>query len=118
MFSLGFDKNQNCIVGVYTGMFSEEIFTACIEKVKFASEKYPCKKFALDMRKGEMIVNENIIRKIYNILYKAGLDSSWKKAVLLSNECYAEISDPKILEMFQDMKIDNSIQNALTWLKG
>jgi len=116
MFTLGFDKTRQCLVGIYKGMYSEEIFTACTDKVRSAVETNPCKRFVMDMRQADMLVKTIDFKKWYFTLYKAGLDEEWKKVILLPEDCYQEIADQQILKEYEDIRVSGNIKDAVQWL--
>jgi hypothetical protein len=116
MFTLGYDKTRNCLVAIYRGMYSEEIFTAYAEKFRSVIETNPCMRFVMDMRQADMIVTKIDFRKCYAVLFKAGLDETWKKAILLPVDCYAEIAGLPIVNEFKDMNLFGDIKTAVQWL--
>lgn len=116
MFTMGYDKSRNCLVGVYKGMYSDEILTACADQVKSASARHPCKRFVMDMRQADMLVARIDFNRWYKVFYDAGLDRQWKKAVLLSNADYAEIQNEGKLQDCEDMNLFGDIKAAVQWL--
>ena len=116
MFNLGFDKRRNCLVGIYKGMYSEEIFTACVEKLKAAITLNPCMRFVIDMRQADMVVKTINFHKWYVIFNEAGLDDTWKKAVLLPADAFAEIREKNIMKNCKDMSLFGDIKEAIAWL--
>jgi hypothetical protein len=116
MFKLHFDKKQNCLIGVYDGMYTRETFRACVEKVRPALEAYSCHRFAMDMRHADMDAARVDFEFCYTALFEAGLDESWKKAILLSGECYAAVPDKQKPCGHPDMNLYADVQQAAKWL--
>jgi len=116
MFTLGYDKNRKCLVGVYKGMYSEEILAACASSAKSAMAKHPCKRFVMDMRQADLIASRINFNQWHKVFFEAGFDTSWKKAVLLSGENYQEVEDNQKLHDCDDMNLFGDIQEAIRWL--
>ncbi|MBN2104215.1 hypothetical protein JW835_09270 [bacterium] len=116
MFTLGYDKTRKCLVGVYKGMYSEEILTVCAAKTRSAIMRHPCNRFVMDMRQADMIPERLDFKKWYKVFYEAGLDTSWKKVILLSNDNYKEIKENQKVRDCQDMDVFGDIKEAIQWM--
>jgi hypothetical protein len=118
MFKISFDEKHDCLVGVYQGMLTDEIFTACAEKITSALSENECGRFALDLRQAELIVTKIDFIKFYFTLFESGLDESWKKAVVLSPQDYKQIEETADLKDYPDMSLFGSGSKALEWLNA
>ena len=118
MFKISYDKKHDCLVGVYQGLLTDEIFTACAEKITSALSENECRRFAVDLRQAELIITKIDFIKFYFTLFESGLDESWKKAVVLSPQDYKQIEETADLKNYPDMSIFGSGPKALEWLNS
>jgi hypothetical protein len=118
MFKISYDEKHDCLVGVYQGMLTDEIFTACAEKISSVLSENECRRFALDLRQAELIVTKIDIAKFYFTLFQAGLDESWKKAVVFSLQDYKQIEETANLKEYPDMSLFGNGSKALEWLNS
>jgi hypothetical protein len=116
MFKLHFDKKQNCLIGVYDGMYTRETFRACAEKVGSVLESYPCHRFAMDMRRADMDAARVDFEFCYTALSESGLDETWKKAILLSGESYSAVTNKQKPSGHPDLNLYSDVQEAARWL--
>ncbi|MBN1781118.1 hypothetical protein JW948_08350 [bacterium] len=118
MFKLHYDKKRNCLIGVYNGMYSREIFQACVSKIRFAIDQYECHCFVMDMRQADMEPSMVNFKYCYTVLFEAGFDETWKKAVLLSPEGYESVPDIQRMSDQPDMHLFGNVNDAAKWLFG
>lgn len=118
MFKVCYDEKNNCLVGMYQGMLTDEIFTACAEKIMPALSENECGRFALDLRHAELIISKVDFVKVYFALFKAGLDESWKKAVVLSGQDFGQLPETDELKDYPDLALFGNGPKALEWLNS
>ena len=59
-----------------------------------------------------------LYKSFYFILFKTGLDESWKKAIVLSAQDFQQIEDKIELKDYPDMAIFGNGSKALEWLNS
>ena len=85
-FSVSYDQENDCVIGGFTGVFDWKTAALYAEAITDTASKHDCTRFLNDMRQAELALSTSEIFRIRDMLDTAGVDSSWKRAIVAARD--------------------------------
>lgn len=118
-FSVHYDEECDCLVGSFAGTLNQETLKEYSIEVAKTASKHDFRYFLNDLREADVDFSLIEIINIPGILHAAGLDISWRRAIVVS----ANLENYRFFETAANtrgfnVEVFTDLNEAMNWLKN
>ena len=120
-YKIHYDKENDCLIGKFTGALDKETVRKYGENAAKLSLKHICKQLISDISGVQIELSTIELFELPSLMELAGIDRTWKRVVLIGSD--ESGADPHFFENVAlnrgyNVKVCTDFDEAINWLKS